>query len=277
MYPRQFIKETQFATDGYLLYRRRKPEDGGQTATMKRKSDSVAIDNRWIVPYSPLLLQINNCIDEISEYQAGLYISSNEAAWRIFGFPIHERHSTVIHLDTYLENGQRIYFSKDNLQCRLAIPPNTTFTGFFELCKNDNFAKTLLQCNVSKLHTWEKSKKIFNQRKQGAIVEGHDGIRSVDALGRVYTVHSRNTDYYYVRLLLHKIKGPKSFKDLRTVNGIEYETYLEACLELGLLENDNQWNEALKEAAYSDYPSKIRTPFALILSTFQPKIELGEQ
>ncbi|GBN36887.1 hypothetical protein AVEN_32254-1 [Araneus ventricosus] len=246
MYPRQFIKETQFAMDGYPLYRRRKPEDGGQTATVKMKSDSVVIDNRWIVPYSPLLLKMfdahinveccnsiksikyilkyvhkgsdqgvfaahssNNCIDEISEYQAGRYISSNETAWRIFGFPIHERYPT------------------------------------------------------------DKVKKVFNRRKQGAIVEGHDDIRSGDALGRVYTVHSRNTDCYYLRLLLHKIKGPTSFKDLRTVNGIEYETYREACLALGFLENDKQWNEALKEAV-SDSPSKIRTLFALILSFSEP-------
>ncbi|GBM32835.1 hypothetical protein AVEN_216539-1 [Araneus ventricosus] len=80
----------------------------------------------------------------------------------------------------------------------------------------------------------------------------------------------KNTACYYLRLLLHKIKGPTSFKDLRTVNGIEYETYREACLALGLLENDNQWNEALKEAVYSDSPSKIRTLFALILSFCEP-------
>ncbi|GBN22032.1 hypothetical protein AVEN_87745-1 [Araneus ventricosus] len=58
MCPLHFIKETQFATDGYPLYRRRKPEDGGQTATVKMKSDSVVIDNRWIVPYNPLLLKM---------------------------------------------------------------------------------------------------------------------------------------------------------------------------------------------------------------------------
>ncbi|GBM63108.1 hypothetical protein AVEN_68558-1 [Araneus ventricosus] len=58
MYPREFIKETQFATDGYPLNRRRKPEDGAQIATVKMISDSVVIDNRWIVPYSPLLLKI---------------------------------------------------------------------------------------------------------------------------------------------------------------------------------------------------------------------------
>ncbi|GBM12248.1 hypothetical protein AVEN_155255-1 [Araneus ventricosus] len=112
--------------------------------------------------------------------------------------------------------------------------------------------------------------KVFNRRKQGAIVECHDDIRSGDALGCVYTVYSRNTDCYYLRLLLHKIKGPTSFKDLQTVNGIEYETYREACLALGLLENDNQWNEALKKAVCSDSLSKIRTLFALLLSFCEP-------
>ncbi|GBN53634.1 hypothetical protein AVEN_40472-1 [Araneus ventricosus] len=120
----------------------------------------------------------------------------------------------------HLENGQRIYFSKDNLQCRLTNPPNTALTGFFQLCKNDNFVKTLLYRNVPKFYTWDKSKIVFNRLKQCAIVEGHDGIRSGDALGRVYTVHSRNTECYYLRQLLHKIKGPTRFKDLRTVNGI---------------------------------------------------------
>ncbi|GBN54360.1 hypothetical protein AVEN_88818-1 [Araneus ventricosus] len=116
-----------------------------------------------------------------------------------------------------------------------------------------------------------KSKKnVSNRRKQDEVVEGHDGIQSGNALGRVYTVHSRNTDCYYLQQLLHKIKGTSSFKDLQTVNGIEYETYREACLALGLLENDKPRNEKLKEAAYSDSPSKIRTLFAVIPSFCDP-------
>jgi hypothetical protein len=33
--------------------------------------------------------------DEITLYQMGRYISSNEAVWRILSFPIHERHPTL--------------------------------------------------------------------------------------------------------------------------------------------------------------------------------------
>ncbi|GFT87492.1 helitron_like_N domain-containing protein [Trichonephila clavipes] len=47
--------------------------------------------------------------DEITLYQIGRYISSNEAAWRIFGFPIHERDPAVVQLAIHLENGQRVF------------------------------------------------------------------------------------------------------------------------------------------------------------------------
>jgi hypothetical protein len=53
--------------------------------------------------------------DEITLYQMGRYISSNEAVWRILSFPIHERHPTVIHLSDHLENGQRVYFTENNV------------------------------------------------------------------------------------------------------------------------------------------------------------------
>ena len=53
-YSRKFLLETQFCEDGYPSYRRRTLEDGGfETEVGKYK-----VDNRWIVPYSPLLLKI---------------------------------------------------------------------------------------------------------------------------------------------------------------------------------------------------------------------------
>ncbi|GBP15269.1 hypothetical protein EVAR_92263_1 [Eumeta japonica] len=53
----------------------------------------------------------DNRNDEITQYQMGRYISSNEAVWRIMSFPMHERHPVVVHLAVHLENGQRgLYF-----------------------------------------------------------------------------------------------------------------------------------------------------------------------
>lgn len=54
-YPRGFNTETQTGKDGYPQYRRRKPEDGGFETKIKMNNRESNIDNRWIVPYSPIL------------------------------------------------------------------------------------------------------------------------------------------------------------------------------------------------------------------------------
>ncbi|GFT66141.1 ATP-dependent DNA helicase [Trichonephila clavipes] len=121
-------------------------------------------------------------LDEINQYQLGRYISSNEAVWRILSFPIHERHPTLIHLAVHLENGQRVYFTADNVRARALVPPATTLTAFYSLCQDDLFAKTLLYSEVPKFYTWNASTKKFQRRKQGKAVEGHTNLYSSDAL-----------------------------------------------------------------------------------------------
>lgn len=88
--------------------------------------------------------------DEVSTFRAGRYVSSNEAAWRIFGLPLHERHTAVTHLAVHLPNGERVYFTEHNFRDRVAMPTKTTLTAFFKLCESDNFAQTPLYANVPK-------------------------------------------------------------------------------------------------------------------------------
>ena len=58
-HPKQLLHDTQTGEDGYLLYRRRNPEDGGFKAKIKVKIGNsiqeIEIDNKWVVPYCPLL------------------------------------------------------------------------------------------------------------------------------------------------------------------------------------------------------------------------------
>lgn len=53
-YPRRFVTETQTGEDGYPVYRRRDVNNGGQVATLNIRGRTVTIDNRWVVPYSPI-------------------------------------------------------------------------------------------------------------------------------------------------------------------------------------------------------------------------------
>ncbi|EFN61253.1 Uncharacterized ATP-dependent helicase YHR031C, partial [Camponotus floridanus] len=305
-YPRALLADTITGNDGYPLYRRRSIEDNGRTITLQVKNKDVVVNNCWIVPYSPLLsktfkahcnVEYCNSVksikyvckyvtkgndmavfgiagpnnnDEISTYQMGRYVSSNEAVWRIFSFPIHERHPTVVHLAVHLENGQRVYFTAENAAQRAERPPATTLTSFFETCASDPFARTLLYSEMPKYFTWNASSKKFQRRKQGQPVPGYVNIYSTDALGRIYTVHPRNDECFYLRLLLVNVRGPNSFQFLRTVDGELCATYREACQRLHLLEDDVHWDHTLADAVISSTSQQIRSLFAIIISTCFP-------
>jgi len=125
----------------------------------------VDIDNRLFVPHTPLLstkykadiiveyfnavksikyickyvnkgremavLEVDKaiaCIDDISQFQLGRYISSNEAVWHILSFKIHERYPTIVHLVVNIDNGQRVYFTSENAGVR--EPLQTTLIAF---------------------------------------------------------------------------------------------------------------------------------------------------
>ena len=75
-------------------------------------------------------------LDEVKTFELGRYIGSNEAFWRIFGFPIHQRYPSIQHLTVHLENGQRVYFTEATLAGVLTNPPATTLTSFFQLCQD---------------------------------------------------------------------------------------------------------------------------------------------
>lgn len=152
----------------------------------------------------------------------------------------------------------------------LANPPNTTLTAFFDLCNRDDFAKTLLYHEVPTYYTWNTTTKRFCRRKQGSILEDQSDIRYTDAIGRVYSIHPNNTECYFLRMLLHTVRGPTSFDGLRTIDGILYSTYREACEKLGLLEDDHHWDLALTEASLFSVPYQIRSLFAIILTACSP-------
>lgn len=213
--------------------------------------------------------------DEVTQYQLGRYISSNEAAWHIFRFPIHERYPAVSHLSIHLENGQRIYFTKENAKNKIENLSDTTLTAFFKLCQKDQFAQTLLYNEIMSYYTWNAKQKIFCKRKKGILINKEFNIRKADTIGRVYTIHPHNSECYFLRMLLHHIRGPKSFEDLKTIDGKLFPTYREACLELGLLENDNHWHLALQEASLTKMPKEIRNLFAMILTTCNPSNPKG--
>ena len=124
--------------------------------------------------------------DEIKRFQMARYISSNEAVWRILDFPIQQRYLAIIQLlqliqlSVHLENGQRIYFTENNIRERIQTPPKTMLTSYFHLCGIDEFAKTILYQEIPQYYTRQVSSKSWKRRLQGDRVS--DGIFKSEAI-----------------------------------------------------------------------------------------------
>lgn len=213
-----------------------------------------------------ILKESHKEVNEIKNFQTGRYINSNEAAWKIFGFQTHDRYPPVQHLDVHLENNERVYFNERNAADIVTNQKPTTLTAFFNLCKEDDFAKTIMYGEVSKYYTYDKQAKKFKKRVQGKIVNAEHNIKKSNNLSRIYTVNPKNRECYYLRLLLNKVQGPTCFNDLKTIDGVLYPNYQEACLKLGLIGDDKEWDYALQESQLFESPFKIRNLFAIILA-----------
>jgi hypothetical protein len=68
------------------------------------------------------------------------------------------------------------------------------------------------------------------------------------AIIRMYYAHSTLDERYYLRMLVNYVKGATSYEHLRIVDGIEHDTFKDACIVMGLLANDNEWHQALEKA-----------------------------
>ena len=70
---------------------------------------------------------------------------------------------------------------------------------------------------------------------------------------------------FYLWTLLMVVRGPRSFEDLKTVDSHTYETFHEACLRRGLLEDDGEWEMCLQGAADIKSGSQLCHLFTTLL------------
>ncbi|XP_062518309.1 uncharacterized protein LOC134193499 [Corticium candelabrum] len=227
-------------------------------------------------------LEKSQPIDEIDLYQTARYVSCSEACWRILNFTIHDRHPAVTNLHVHLLNGQRVVYNDQNAVALAQRPPKTTLTAFFDLCAryrpdldqlatpDQRFVQNLLYVNVPEYFTFHSGTKTWNPRRLGTAVYSDGQITSFkksEVIGRVYAVHPKQQECFFLRLLLHHKRGPCSFDDLLTIDARKCQTFREACNCMGLLEEDLHWAMAMQEAAMRAGASTLRALFAVILTT----------
>ena len=301
-YPKQFQNRTIVDPDNNNpTYRRRSPTDGGREIVCPKTGRTI--DNRWVVPYNPLLSLRYNCHintekctsakaskylykyvtkgsdramvatveegqqrDEIRQYEDLRSVGSSEAAWHLMAFPMAKRYPPVQALRVHLEDQQQIVFDEGTEEEALERQRQTELTAFFlhnEEQQEGDVVKPTY-IDMPELYRYDKNKKQWIRRK----------ARSEDTvIGRVHTINPLAGEAFYMRILLHNdhCRGKTSFQDMRTLeDGRECETYQEVCRELGLLRDDHEWRQVLEEAAGSKLCPQIRELYVIILMFCQP-------
>jgi hypothetical protein len=292
-YPRSFRNETSLDENGYPLYRRR---DNGLKVLVK----GVELDNCWVVPYNPYLCKkfnghinteasisiygvkylfkyiykghdratmvierVENPINgqhvernEIQEYIDTRYVSASEVVWRIFKMKLHGRFPAVHRLQVHLPNQQTVVFSEDADLQEVVGKSNvqkTTLTEWFTANRNYASARDTPYAKFPERWVWNKTSKKWTPRQRGS------------KIGGVYYAHPASGERYYLRMLLNVVCGATSFEGLHTVDGRVCATFKEACQAKGLLENDQEWAQALEEASHWATRRRLRDLFALVL------------
>lgn len=275
-YPKSFQSTTIVDEDGYPVYRRR---DNGNTV----EKNGIILDNRWVVPHNPKLLlkyqahinmewcnqstsikylfkyinkgydritavieptqnegsSVRGNIDEIKQYLDCRYISPCEASWRIFKFKIHGRKPAVERCFFHLPGEQSVYFNDNQDMDDVLSRPSVSesmFTSWMEANKAYPDGKNLTYAQFVTKFVYTKKKRSWKPRTRGYTI------------GRLIWVPPSTGEVFYLRMMLTIAKGPTSYEDIRTVANVQHPTFRDACFAMGLLEDDREYIEAIKEA-----------------------------
>jgi hypothetical protein len=145
-------------------------------------------------------LEMPGPVDEVKIYLDSRYISSTEAAWRIFEFAMHLEWPSVYRLPVHLPNEHMVFYNpEDDAQDVLdrAAAKETCLTGWFKANANNALVAAgahdhLYQDFPSKF-VWTKTK--WKIRERGM------------AIGRMYSAAPGSGERFYLRLLLTVVKG----------------------------------------------------------------------
>ena len=80
----------------------------------------------------------------------------------------------------------------------------------------------------------------------------------------MYNISTREGESYFLRtLLLHK-SGANSLENMRFHEGVQYSTFRDTCLALGVLSDDTEWLRCMQDAFAFNF-DRLTEVFSIIM------------
>ncbi|XP_044005888.1 uncharacterized protein LOC122850898 [Aphidius gifuensis] len=179
--------------------------------------------------------------DEIKNHIETRYVSPVEACYRIYGREMQHKSHSIIRLPVHLPNQQVVAIADEGEDTiRTALEKQTMLMDYFTLNQRNPEARMYTYGEIPSYFVFQK-----NTPNRPAMWKKR--LRHFNAIGRMYSISPRQIELFHLRLLLLTIKGATSFEDLRTVNNVVHDTYHGACVALGPIEDDSEWDRAMTE------------------------------
>jgi len=222
--------------------------------------------------------------NEIRAFRKARWWCPPQAAWKIFGFTTYHQQPSVERLIVHLEDEKlcripdRPLFKEDApgvLKSAAAQYAGSQLMQWFALNRAERrlsvkayptrtAANELLYTEISRHYVWiSAGGKKFWRRRMRDIVQ-------FPTEARMYTVHPKDAERYFLRLLLCHVRGVTCHEDVRTYEGTLFATYRETCLARRLLADDKEWSHCLREGATYQSGKQLRDLIVFLFKECDP-------
>ena len=152
---------------------------------------------------------------------------------------MHGKSPAVQRLPIHLPNEHYVNFHAHQTVNEVLARQNvekTQLTTWFDYNSAHDDGLGLIYWQFPQHYTWNAKAKSWHPKRRAKVI------------GRMYFVSPSKGEQFFLWLLLTIFKGGKSWEHLRTWNGQVFDTFKEACMTRGLLEDDHDWQICLEEA-----------------------------
>lgn len=195
-------------------------------------------------------------INELMDFETARVIGPHEAQHRILEFPVCGKSHTTIRLvvhepirtvDYVVEHGMDVDPENDDIILRSPLE------GYFILNNHPtdiNGTWHLTYVHLPKTYRWDAKLRRWVLRYQSKVI-----------IARMYPISAYQVELFAIRTLLLNVPGIKGWEHMRTVNGILYPTFKEACQKLNLMRDDQVYIAVFDEMKNMNTPGAFRKLF----------------
>ncbi|XP_022014440.2 uncharacterized protein LOC110913931 [Helianthus annuus] len=244
-FSKKYVDETCVDSEGYHVYHRR------QTSNTVVKN-GVALDNSFVVPYNALLLRKYQCHINVEWCnQSGsikyLFKYINKGPDRVTA-SVFQSNST--NNDT--QQNVVVDEIKAYLDCR-----------YISACEA---AWRILMYDIHYRYPAVEVLPFHCKDGQSIVYNDHDNLCDIVTDPTVkMTMFTEWMNCNKVDEFARTLKGPTCFEDIKTVDGQVFEIFKDACFACGLLDDDKDYVDVVKEASTWLTRDFLRTFFVMLL------------